>query len=100
VDVSVDVKNTGKRAGDEVVQLYVKHIGSSVERPNKELRGFKRVMIPAGATKTVTITLTASRLAYWNAAEKAFVVENDKVQIMVGPSSADTKLDKTIQVTQ
>jgi len=100
VDVSVDVKNTGTRAGDEVVQLYVKHVGSSVERPNKELRGFKRVMIPAGATKTVTITLTGSRLAYWNVADKAWVVENDKVQVMVGPSSADTKLDKTIQVTQ
>jgi beta-glucosidase len=99
-DVSVDVKNTGTRAGEEVVQLYVKHIGSSVERPIKELRGFKRVMIPAGQTKTVTITLTGSRLAYWNAADKAWTVENDKVQVMVGPSSSDIKLDKTIQVTQ
>ena len=43
IDISVDVKNTGARAGDEVVQLYVKHVGSAVERPNKELRGFKRV---------------------------------------------------------
>jgi beta-glucosidase len=100
VDVSVDVKNTGKLAGDEVVQLYVKHIGSSVERPIKELRGFARVMIPAGETKTVTINLPASRLAYWNAAQKAMTVENDKVQLMVGASSADTKLDKTIEVTQ
>jgi beta-glucosidase len=100
VDVSVDVKNTGARAGDEVVQLYVKHIGSSVERPNKELRGFKRVMIPAGQTKTVTINLPASRLAYWNAAAKAMTVENDQVQLLVGCSSADIKLDKTIQVTQ
>ena len=100
VDVSVDVKNTGKRAGDEVVQLYVKHIGSSVERPIKELRGFKRVMIPAGETKTVTINLPASRLAYWNAAAKAMTVESDKVQLMVGASSSDTKLDKTIEVTQ
>jgi len=99
VDVSVDVKNTGARAGDEVVQLYVKHIGSTVDRPNKELRGFKRVRIPAGETKTVTITLPGSRLAYWNTAAKAWTVENDKVQLMVGPSSADTKLDKTIDVT-
>jgi beta-glucosidase len=100
VDVSVDVKNTGTRAGDEVVQLYVKHIGSAVDRPNKELRGFKRVRIPAGETKTVTITLPGSRLAYWNVTEKAWVVENDKVQLMVGSSSADTKLDRTINVTQ
>ena len=100
IDVSVDVKNTGTRAGDEVVQLYVKHIGSAVDRPNKELRGFKRVPMQAGETKTVTITLPASRLAYWNAAARAWVVENDKVQLMVGASSADTKLDRTIDVTQ
>jgi len=99
VDVNVDVKNTGTRAGDEVVQLYVKHIGSSVDRPNKELRGFKRVRIVAGETKTVTITLPASRLAYWNTTTKAWTVENDKVQIMLGSSSSDTKLDRTIDVT-
>jgi beta-glucosidase len=99
VDVSVDVKNTGARAGDEVVQLYVKHIGSSVDRPNKELRGFKRVRIAAGETKTVTIPLPASRLAYWNTTAKAWTVENDKVQLMVGGSSSDTKLDRTLDVT-
>jgi beta-glucosidase len=81
------------------VQLYVKHIGSSVDRPNKELRGFKRVRIVAGETKTVTITLPASRLAYWNTTTKAWTVENDKVQIMLGSSSSDTKLDRTIDVT-
>jgi beta-glucosidase len=99
IDVSVDVKNTGARAGDEVVQLYVKHIGSTVERPGKELRGFKRVAIKPGETKTVTLTLPASRLAYWNTTSKSWVVENDKVQLMVGASSADTKLDRTIDVT-
>ena len=100
IDVSVDVKNTGARAGDEVVQLYVKHIGSAVDRPGKELRGFKRVPLRAGETKTVTLTLPASRLAYWDVAGKKWVVENDKVQLMVGSSSADSKLDKTIDVTQ
>ncbi|MGD0413212.1 MAG: glycoside hydrolase family 3 C-terminal domain-containing protein [Verrucomicrobiota bacterium] len=100
IDISVDVKNTGARAGDEVVQLYVKHVGSAVERPNKELRGFKRVQVPAGQTKTVTLTLPASRLAYWNTASKSWVVENDQVQLMIGASSAETKLDRTIDVTQ
>jgi beta-glucosidase len=99
VDVSVDVRNTGSRAGDEVVQLYVKHIGSAVERPGKELRGFKRVAIKAGETRTVTMTLPASRLAYWDAAGKKWVVENDRVQLMVGGSSADTRLDRTLAVT-
>ncbi len=96
----MDVKNTGTRASDEVVQLYVKHIGSAVERPNKELRGFKCVQVPAGQTKTVNLTLPASRLAYWNTTSKSWVVENDKVQLMVGASSAATKLDRTIDVTQ
>jgi beta-glucosidase len=82
------------------VQLYVKHIGSTVERPGKELRGFKRVPLQAGETKTVTLTLPASRIAYWNTTSKSWVVENDKIQLMVGPSSADTKLDRTIDVTQ
>jgi beta-glucosidase len=100
LDISVDVKNTGKRAGDEVVQLYIKHIGSAVDRPSKELRAFKRVPIKAGETKTVTLTLPASRLAYWNTSAKNWVVEADKVQIMVGSSSADTRLDRTIAVTQ
>jgi beta-glucosidase len=100
LNVSVDVKNTGKRAGDEVVQLYVKHIGSAVERPARELRGFARIPLKAGETRTVTLPLAASRLAYWDTTGKGWVVENDKVQIMVGPSSADTKLDQTITVTQ
>jgi beta-glucosidase len=100
VDVSVDVKNTGARDGDEVVQLYVKHIGSAVDRPAKELRGFKRVPIKAGETKTVTINLPASRLAYWDVAAKKWVVENDQVQLLLGSSSADTKLDRTLPVTQ
>jgi beta-glucosidase len=99
IDISVDVKNTGTRDGDEVVQLYVKHVGSTVDRPGKELRAFSRVQIPAGATKTVTLALPASRLAYWNTTTKSWTIENDKVELMVGSSSADTKLDRTIDVT-
>jgi beta-glucosidase len=100
IDISVDVKNTGTRAGDEVVQLYVKHVGSAVDRPGKELRGFKRVPLQPGETRTVTLTLPATRLAYWNTTGKVWVVENGKVQLLIGPSSADTKLDRTIDVTQ
>src|SRR5262249_18396896 len=63
VTVSVDVRNTGKRAGDEVVQLYVKHIGSKVSRSTEELKGFQRISIASGETKTVRIPLRASALA-------------------------------------
>ncbi|MDQ3819047.1 MAG: glycoside hydrolase family 3 C-terminal domain-containing protein, partial [Acidobacteriota bacterium] len=98
--VSVKVKNTGGRAGEEVVQMYVKHLNSSVERPIKELKGFARVALRAGETKTVSMELKADQLAYWDAGKHRFVVENDKVQIMVGSSSADLKLNRTVKVTQ
>jgi len=99
ITVSVDVKNTGKRAGDEVVQLYVKYEGSAVERPIKQLRGFQRVTIPANETRTVKIPLKGSDLAYWNADKHGFVVEAGKIDILVGASSADIKAQKTVGVT-
>jgi beta-glucosidase len=77
ITVSVDVRNTGSRAGDEVVQMYVAHVNSRVERPIQELKGFKRVTLQAGETKTVPMTLKASALAYWNSGKGAFDVEPD-----------------------
>ncbi|MDD3322104.1 MAG: glycoside hydrolase family 3 C-terminal domain-containing protein [Paludibacter sp.] len=85
--VSIDVKNTGKRDGDEVVQLYVSFPDSKVERPLKQLKGFKRVFIPAGESKTVGIPLKAMDLAYWNVEKHAFTVEKGKVKLMIGGSS-------------
>jgi hypothetical protein len=85
VAVSVDVKNTGGRDGDEVVQMYVAHIGSAVARPRQELKGFSRVRVRAGETKTVTLPLKASSLAYWSG--KGFTVESDTVEVRVGGSS-------------
>jgi beta-glucosidase len=99
VAISLDVKNTGTRAGEEVVQMYVKHLDSAVARPLKELKGFKRVAIAPGQTISVTLPLTAERLAYWDATKHAFVVEKGRVQVMVGSSSADTRLSKPIRVT-
>jgi beta-glucosidase len=98
VTVSVDVTNTGKRAGDAVPQLYVHHLGSKVERPLLKLAGFKRVSVDPGQTKTVTMTLNADQLAYWNAKSQSFVVEREPVQLMVGDSSANLPLTKTVQV--
>lgn len=98
VVVSVDVRNTGSRAGDEVVQMYVQHLNSRVERPLKELRGFARVTIPPGATKTVQMRLAARTLAYWDQASQRYVVETGRIRVMVGGSSADVRLDKTIAV--
>jgi beta-glucosidase len=98
ISVSVDVRNTGDRSGEEVVQLYVKHLNSSVSRPIQELKGFRRVALQPGEIKTVTLELKAAELAYWNGSRHKFVVESGAVQLMIGSSSADIRLKKTIKV--
>ncbi len=99
ITVSVDVKNTGKRAGDEVAQMYVKYEGSAVERPIKQLRGFQRITLQPGETRTVRIPLKGSDLSYWDAEKHSFVVEPGKIDVLVGASSADVRLRKTLTVT-
>jgi beta-glucosidase len=96
--VSVDVKNAGKRAGDEVVQLYVKHDKSALEHPTEELRGFKRIALQPGETKTVEIPLAASSLGYWDTNKNVSVVEPGKLELRVGASSADIRLKKTVSI--
>jgi beta-glucosidase len=96
--VSVDVKNTGAREGDEVVQMYVSHEGSKVARPVEELKGFERVSLKAGEMKTVTMPLAAKALAYWSDEAKRFVVEKDRVEVKVGGSSDDLPLKVAVEV--
>jgi beta-glucosidase len=98
VTVSVDVTNTGSRAGDAVVQLYVKHLDSKVERPREALKGFQRVTIQPNETKTVSIPLKASTLAWWDEKLPGFRVEAEPVQLMVGDSSSDIQLTATVSV--
>jgi beta-glucosidase len=98
--VSVNIKNTGARKGDEVVELYVSHLNSKVERAKKELKGFQRISLDPNQTKTVTLPVKAEDLAYWDEKQNKWVVEEDQVKFMVGASSADAKLEKTIGVTQ
>jgi beta-glucosidase len=100
VTVSVNVKNSGKSKGDEVVELYVSHLNSKVERARKELKGFRRITLQPNETKTVTLPVKAEDLAYWDEKANNWVVEADQVKFMVGASSADTKLEKTIPVGQ
>jgi beta-glucosidase len=95
--VSVDVKNTGQRAGEEVVQLYIRHKSAS-EHPAEELRGFRRVALRPGETKTVEIPLAAVSLAYWDTGRHDFVVEPGKLELRVGASSADIRLKKTVSL--
>ena len=92
VTVSVDVTNSGSRAGDEVVQLYVRYPESKVVRPFKQLRGFQRVALAPGETRAVALPLAAADVAYWSAERHTWVVEPGRVELMVGPSSADADL--------
>ena len=85
--VSVDVTNAGQRAGEEVVQMYIRDKVSSVTRPVKELKGFQRVALAPGETKTVTLEITPQKLAFWNI-DMQFVVEPGEFDIMIGSSSA------------
>ena len=96
--VSVDVKNSGNRAGEEVVQLYVRHLKSGEERPLQELRGFRRIALQPGESRTVEFLLKAQSLAYWDMKQHAFVVESDNIEIGVGGSSADLPLKQTVAV--
>jgi beta-glucosidase len=96
--VSFDLTNTGKRSGEEVVQLYVKHLDSKVARPLKELKGFERIALRAGETQHVTLELGADQLAYWSVDKHGFVVEPGKIEVMIGASSADVKLKRMIEV--
>jgi beta-glucosidase len=98
ITVSVDVTNTGSQTGDEVVQLYVKHLKSKVERPGEELKGFQRVTLKPNETKTVQIPLKASTLAYWDEKQARFKVEAEPVSVMVGSSSKDIKLTTEVRV--
>ena len=96
--VSVDVTNTGSMAGKEVVQLYVSDVESTVIRPVKELKGFDKVDLQPGETKTVTFTLGKRAFAYWNTQIHDWHVESGEFRILVGKSSRDIQLEETVTV--
>ena len=97
--VRVEVTNTGQRTGDEVAQLYVRHLGSKVERPIEDLRGYRRVTLKPGETRTVELSLPASSLAYWSSDAHRWVVEEGPVELGVGGSSADIRVRRRIGVS-
>ncbi len=90
VKASLTVTNTGNRAGDEVVQLYIHDIAASIVRPVKELKGFKRVHLEAGESKTVEFEISEPMLKFYNA-DLQFVSEPGDFEIMVGPNSSDVQ---------
>ena len=98
LEVSVTVKNTGERSGEEIVQLYVRDLDSSVSRPMKELKAFARVSLQPGEQKTVTLTLTRRDFAYYDSVRQMWVVESGDFEILVGRSSQAIELSATVTV--
>lgn len=99
LEVSVDVENTGKRAGDEVVQLYIHQRSGSTSRPVRELKGFERVTLAAGEKRTVRFALGKSELTYWSSATKGWVQEPAMFDVWVGGDSTAT-LTTTFRVVR
>jgi beta-glucosidase len=97
VAISVDLTNTGQCLGDEVVQLYIRDPQASVTRPVKELKGFKRVTLEPGQTKTITFDLFTNQSGFYNR-EMAYVIEPGTIEIMAGTSSEDLPLRTTIEL--
>ena len=98
--VFVDVENTGNLAGDEVVQVYIRDVVSSVTRPVKELKEFKKISLKPGESQTIAFTISPEQLSFTNIDMK-YTVEPGDFEIMVGSSSRDSDLEKlTLTVTK
>ncbi len=96
--VSATIKNTGEIAGDEVPQLYVHHVSSKMRRPIKELKGFQRITLQPGESRTVTFSLAHADLSFYDVSSKAFLVEDGSLEILVGGSSDDLQLQGQITI--
>ncbi len=98
VDVTVMVKNSGRRAGDEVVQVYAEFPASKVSRPQRMLCGFARVSIAAGETKPVLLRVPTKTWAYWNVERRAWTVESGAVRLRAGGSSAVLAVETIVTI--
>jgi len=96
VDVKFTVTNTGSQAGFEVAQLYVHPANPAVDRPEKELKGFTKVYLQPGESKTVSIPIDSRSLAYYVEKTDSWDVDAGKFKILVGPDSEDLPLDRTL----
>ena len=90
ISVSVDITNTGNYDADEIAQMYIRDLAASVSRPVKELKGFERISIKKGETKTVTFTITPEDLKFYNQ-ELEYKNEPGEFEVMVGPNSKDVQ---------
>jgi len=97
--VTFKVKNSGPRAGAEVVQLYVNDVQAKIDRPAHELKAFSRVELRPGETQTVKLQLDRSAFEYWSPQTKAWTLDPGTFEIQVGASSRDIRLKAPIEIT-
>jgi beta-glucosidase len=98
IEVAVEVTNTGDRAGDEVVQLYVKHVGSGVPRPHSALAGFRRITLKAKESKTVRFQVSTDSVRYWDSVRHAWAVEADSITLSAGGASDKLPVSQEVSV--
>jgi beta-glucosidase len=99
IKVTFTVKNSGKRDGDDVAQVYYRHVDSKVTQPKLALCGFTRVHLKHSKSRKVTIEVPAERLRYWDTEKKQYVVEPGKYEILVGAASDDIRLKLPMTIT-
>jgi beta-glucosidase len=97
IKVSLDITNSGKVKGKEIVQLYIRDVESSIERPTKELKRFEKVLLNPNETKTVTFELKKEDFSYYNDNVSSWIVETGLFNILVGSSSRDIRLQGEIE---
>lgn len=100
LNVSIAITNTGKRAGQEVVQLYIRAKAASVQRPEKELKAFAKVHLEAGEQRTVTLSIARDALAYYDILKHAWVAEAGEFEVLIGSSSRDIHATDTFTLTE
>ena len=98
INIQVTVTNTSSRTGTEVVQVYVKALGSSVKRPLKQLVAFEKLTIEAGASETVILSLTEKALEFWDVSREKYCLETGEYEFMVGASSGDIRMSTKLQI--
>ena len=98
VKLSFTLKNSGTADGDEVAQVYFRHVNSAVSQPRMALCGFARVSIPKGKTARISMEIPAERFRYWDTAKKQYVVEAGDYELMVGAASDDIRLHAPLKI--
>lgn len=97
IKVSFRLTNEGNMDADEVAQIYVRRIGSKIDWPEKELKGFRRVTVPAGKSQSVTVEIPLDELRYWDVENNCWSLEHGSLEILLGAASDDIRLSETIK---